>query len=102
MNVFHTKSCPICHNQLDIIYSHKFFREYHTCPNHYVHVIDIISGYSDFSMVHVPGFAIKYGILDTQIFTEEKHVFSIKGHFPIDFNNLQAASDRIKSLIVFS
>jgi hypothetical protein len=59
--------------------------------------------------VDIPGFHLKYAYDKTQVYkVHEKnsdcydYVFTLDGQFPVDWNNLQHSTDRIKTLLVFS
>lgn len=119
MNLIHTDFCPICHQPLT---QHADIDERaFECRKHYFVRVSLFDpNKPDYLVVFIPGFELQYTwspeetyILKTKnLFggrvgaTTESYerivVCNVKEHFPIDWDNLEQTSQRIKNLMVFS
>lgn len=123
---YQLSECPICKEKLTIHKSDQFSRtryEIHECEvdpivsarfaaqpysSHYFVSLDK-DGQPIKSEIRIPGFLLMYVGNETSVFKYESplsqtyhYVTTLDQHFPLDFSDLNKASERLNNLIVFS
>lgn len=114
MNPFHSDFCPLCHKPLEVTHNVSSYAgsvTIYDCPDqfHYTLSQNADTGQPILARIKIPLFQLMYCPEETVVYLFEKppgklyhYVCVLPGYFPLDWDNLEKSSQRLKNLLIFS
>lgn len=115
MNPFQQDNCPLCHAKLEITHNVSSYAGsviIYECPRpntHYTLSVNADTGHPILSRIKIPLFQLMYCPDETVVYLLDKppstsyhYVCVIPGYFPLDWDNIDHSSQRLKNLLIFS